>query len=91
MLEFLFGCQNVNWEGNKIKQNYQNLFAFLQNLISGAWVYKHCDLRPWDPRNDLVQFESNYVISTKTRHRTPMIRTSSIVSVEPSSVRKKMK
>ncbi|KAK6640821.1 hypothetical protein RUM44_012518 [Polyplax serrata] len=59
---------------------------FENNIISSSWVYKHCDLRPWDPRNDLLQYEFNYVISTKTRHRTPMIRTSSIVSVEPSSV-----
>ncbi|KAL0276216.1 UNVERIFIED_CONTAM: hypothetical protein PYX00_003829 [Menopon gallinae] len=59
---------------------------FEQSLISGAWVYKHCDLRPWDPRNDVQQYEYNYIICTKTRHRTPMIRTSSIVSVEPSNV-----
>ncbi|XP_066999126.1 oxysterol-binding protein-related protein 8 isoform X2 [Anabrus simplex] len=52
---------------------------FEQDLISGQWVYKHADLRPWDPRNDLLQYEYNYVIQTKTRHRTPMIRTSSIV------------
>lgn len=58
----------------------------LQSLITGAWVYKHCDLRPWDPRNDLIQYECNYVICTKTRHRTPMIRTSSIVSVDPATV-----
>nr|CAD7571408.1 unnamed protein product [Timema californicum] len=56
---------------------------FEQDLISGQWVYKHADLRPWDPRNDVFQYEFNYVIQTKTRHQTPMIRTSSIVSVDP--------
>nr|CAD7432463.1 unnamed protein product [Timema monikensis] len=56
---------------------------FEQDLISGQWVYKHADLRPWDPRNDVCQYEFNYVIQTKTRHQTPMIRTSSIVSVDP--------
>nr|CAD7200246.1 unnamed protein product [Timema douglasi] len=58
-------------------------FHPLQDLISGQWVYKHADLRPWDPRNDVCQYEFNYVIQTKTRHQTPMIRTSSIVSVDP--------
>lgn len=59
---------------------------FQQDLKSGQWVYKHSDLRPWDPRNDLYQFEHNYVIQTRTKHATPMIRTASIVSVEPQSV-----
>ncbi|GFG28685.1 hypothetical protein Cfor_05970 [Coptotermes formosanus] len=59
---------------------------FEQDLISGHWMYKHADLRPWDPRNDVCQYEYNYVIQTKTRHQTPMIRTASIVSVDPQTV-----
>ncbi|GLH15638.1 uncharacterized protein GBIM_20046 [Gryllus bimaculatus] len=59
---------------------------FEQDLVSGQWVYRHADLRPWDPRNDLLQYEYNYIIQTKTRHRTPMIRTASIVSVDPQMV-----
>lgn len=43
--------------------------------------YKHADIRPWDGRNDLYQYETNYTVCTKTRHKTPMIRTQSIVSV----------
>ena len=43
--------------------------------------YKNADIRPWDPRNDLYQYEHNYIVCTKTRHKTPMIRTQSIVSV----------
>ncbi|XP_049782950.1 oxysterol-binding protein-related protein 8 [Schistocerca nitens] len=58
---------------------------FEQDIISGQWVYKHADLRPWDPRNDVLQYEYSYVIQTKTRHRTPMIRTASIVSVDPQN------
>ena len=76
------------------------------------YVYKHADLRPWDPRNDVLQwvqfyleipesiiiitfqttitfhivminsrYECDYNICTKTRHKTPMMRTQSIVSV----------
>jgi len=43
--------------------------------------YKHADVRPWDGRNDLYQYETNYTVCTRTRHKTPMIRTQSIVSV----------
>ena len=43
--------------------------------------YKHADVRPWDGRNDLYQYENDYTVCTKTRHKTPMIRTQSIVSV----------
>ena len=43
--------------------------------------YKHADVRPWDGRNDLYQYERDYTVCTKTRHKTPMIRTQSIVSV----------
>ncbi|KAG0726030.1 Oxysterol-binding protein-related protein 8 [Chionoecetes opilio] len=56
---------------------------FAQDLVRGAYVYKHSDLRPWDPRTDLFQYEHNYVIATKTRHKAPMIRTASIISVDP--------
>lgn len=50
--------------------------------VTDSWHYRHADVRPWDQRNDVVQYESNLVIATKTRHRTPMIREASIVSVE---------
>ncbi|XP_037026570.1 oxysterol-binding protein-related protein 8 isoform X3 [Bradysia coprophila] len=56
---------------------------FHQDIVTGQWHYKCADLRPWDPRNDLRQFESNYKIQTKTRHQAPMVRTASIISSEP--------
>lgn len=59
---------------------------FQQDLKTGQWVYKHSDLRPWDPRNDLYQYENEYKILTRTQHPTPMIRTASIISVEPQQV-----
>ncbi len=32
-----------------------------------------CSLRPWDPQNDVVEYESNYMLQTQTRipNRTP--------------------
>lgn len=59
---------------------------FQQDLKTGQWVYKHSDLRPWDPRNDLYQYEYEYKILTRTKHPTPMIRTASIISVEPQQI-----
>ncbi|XP_055375611.1 oxysterol-binding protein-related protein 8 isoform X2 [Condylostylus longicornis] len=59
---------------------------FQQDLLTGKWIYKYADLRPWDPRNDLRQYESDYRIITKTRHQAPMVRTASIVSSDPLHV-----
>ena len=56
--------------------------CFELDPVTDSWHYRHADVRPWDQRNDVVQYESNFVIATKTRHRTPMIREASIVSVE---------
>lgn len=56
---------------------------FQQDIVTGQWHYKYADLRPWDLRNDLRQYESNYRIVTKTKHHAPMVRTASIVSSEP--------
>lgn len=71
----------------KIKCEEWHPLHFQQDFQSGKWVYNHSDLRPWDPRNDLYQYENNYIIKTKTKHPTPMIRTGSIISVEPPTVR----
>jgi len=57
---------------------------FEQDELTGDWVYKYADLRPWDPMNDVLQYENNYVIQTKTRHRMPVVRTTSITNVDES-------
>ncbi|XP_067656218.1 oxysterol-binding protein-related protein 8-like isoform X1 [Haliotis asinina] len=55
---------------------------FERDLITADWIYRHIDMRPWDPSNDLVQYENDYIIQTHTRHRTPVVRTMSITSLE---------
>jgi len=50
------------------------------------YVYNHSDARPWDDNNDLYAYESDFVIRTKTKHKTPMVRTQSIVSVSDEAV-----
>ncbi|XP_069132132.1 oxysterol-binding protein-related protein 8-like isoform X1 [Argopecten irradians] len=59
---------------------------FERDLLTGDWVYKDVDMRPWDPSNDLLQYESNYCIQTWTRHKTPVVRTCSIASLEQTPV-----
>lgn len=67
-----------------VKYNYI-ISSITQDIITGNWVYRNADVRPWDPRNDVVQYEENYIVRTKTRHKTPIMRTGSIVSTEPQS------
>ncbi|XP_041365973.1 oxysterol-binding protein-related protein 8-like isoform X2 [Gigantopelta aegis] len=54
---------------------------FEQDIMSGAWVYKQIDMRPWDPSNDVIQYEKDFVVRTHTRHKTPVVRTMSITSL----------
>lgn len=40
--------------------------------------------------NDLLQYENDYVIQTKTRHRTPVVRTTSIANMNDSASLKRV-
>uniref|UniRef100_A0A672SNW3 Oxysterol binding protein like 8 n=1 Tax=Sinocyclocheilus grahami TaxID=75366 RepID=A0A672SNW3_SINGR len=51
---------------------------FEQDPVTGEWHYRYADTRPWDPLNDLIQFEKDGCIQTKVRHRTPMVRSASV-------------
>ena len=57
-----------------------------QDPSTEQYVYNHSDARPWDENNDLYAYESDFVIRTKTKHKTPMVRTQSIVSVSDEAV-----
>jgi hypothetical protein len=47
-----------------------------------TWRYRNEDLRPWDNGNDLIEFERDYMVQVHQRHKTPIMRTSSLMSVE---------
>ncbi|KAB7506058.1 Oxysterol-binding protein-related protein 8 [Armadillidium nasatum] len=66
----------------KAKCEEWNAKFFIQDPTVGVYVYRFSDLRPWDPRTDLYQYEYDYEVTTRTRLKAPMIRTASIVSVE---------
>ncbi|CAF3002584.1 unnamed protein product [Rotaria socialis] len=37
---------------------------------SKEWIYTYSDARPWDAHNDISTFENNFIICTRTRHRS---------------------
>ncbi|XP_051977165.1 oxysterol-binding protein-related protein 8-like isoform X2 [Xyrauchen texanus] len=65
----------------KVKCEEWTPHLFEQDPATGEWHYRYADTRPWDPLNDLIQFEKDGCIQTKVRHRTPMVRSASVVSL----------
>ncbi|XP_043963578.1 oxysterol-binding protein-related protein 8 isoform X1 [Gambusia affinis] len=61
---------------------------FEQDPVTGEWHYRYADTRPWDPLNDLIQFEIDGCIQTKVRHRTPMVRSGSLISLSNQGPRR---
>lgn len=57
---------------------------FIQDPQTGEWIYRYADNRPWDPRTDVLQYERDYIVQTKTKHKTPniIVKTNSVVSIE---------
>lgn len=60
------------------------LFELDHNV--GTWLYKHADYRPWDLQNDLEQFERDFMIKTRVKHPTPLVRTISISTSDVTAV-----
>lgn len=79
-------AQRISAKERKATCNDWIPLLFQQDMVTGQYHYKFADLRPWDPRNDLRQYECSYRIQTKTRHQAPMVRTASVVSTEPLSI-----
>ncbi|XP_011413025.3 oxysterol-binding protein-related protein 8 isoform X5 [Magallana gigas] len=72
---------------NEAKERKAKMLEWMPRLferdpLTGDWVYKFVDMRPWDQSNDLLQYEQGYRIQTWTKHRTPVVRTCSITSLE---------
>eukprot|EP00057_Strongylocentrotus_purpuratus_P012544 XP_011667018.1 PREDICTED: oxysterol-binding protein-related protein 8 isoform X4 [Strongylocentrotus purpuratus] len=73
--------QRNGFKERKIKMVEWVPKLFERDDITSDWIYKHMDTRPWDILNDIEQFELDGVIQTRTRHRTQIVRTTSIVSI----------
>ncbi|KAH8280158.1 hypothetical protein KR018_012563 [Drosophila ironensis] len=53
----------------------------------GHWVYKYADLRPWDSRNDVRQYECQYKVLTQTRNKSvPIVHASDMLHPKRSSL-----
>ncbi|CAG2108237.1 unnamed protein product [Medioppia subpectinata] len=67
---------------NKMEKWIPKLFVF--DGHHNDWLYISADIRPWDIRTDVKQYENEYVIQTITRHRTPNLAVVSTGSVTTS-------
>uniref|UniRef100_A0AAY5EL65 Oxysterol-binding protein n=1 Tax=Electrophorus electricus TaxID=8005 RepID=A0AAY5EL65_ELEEL len=66
-------AQRKSARERKMKCEEWKPVLFEQDTATGEWHYRYADTRPWDPLNDLIQFEKDGCIQTKVRHRTPMV------------------
>ncbi|XP_038008994.1 oxysterol-binding protein-related protein 8 isoform X3 [Motacilla alba alba] len=66
-------AQRKSAKERKLKDEEWTCKLFDQDPVTGEWHYKYADTRPWDPLNDMIQFEKDGTIQTKVRHRTPMV------------------
>ncbi|KRY53188.1 Oxysterol-binding protein-related protein 8 [Trichinella britovi] len=53
---------------------------------SNMWIYRHADYRPWDIQNDLFQYECDFIIQTKALHKTPIVKSNSVRSLNSLAV-----
>ncbi|XP_041267192.1 oxysterol-binding protein-related protein 8 isoform X4 [Onychostruthus taczanowskii] len=80
-------AQRKSAKERKLKGEEWTCKLFDQDSVTGEWHYKYADTRPWDPLNDMIQFEKDGTIQTKVRHRTPMVTVPQIKR-KPSSLTK---
>ncbi|KAK1340898.1 hypothetical protein QTO34_017295 [Cnephaeus nilssonii] len=66
-------AQRQSARDRKTKNEEWTCKLFELEPLTGEWHYKFADTRPWDPLNDMIQFEKDGVIQTKVKHRTPMV------------------
>ncbi|XP_050744420.1 oxysterol-binding protein-related protein 8 isoform X2 [Drosophila biarmipes] len=53
----------------------------------GQWLYKYADLRPWDSRNDVRQYECQFKVLTQTRHKSvPIVHSAEMIHPLRSSI-----
>ena len=51
--------------------------------LSSTFIF--CSVRPWDPMTDLKEYENDGIIKTQYRLKAPMVRTTSLLSVQPDN------
>ncbi|CAK9304770.1 unnamed protein product [Gordionus sp. m RMFG-2023] len=86
----LSGKENKNSRDENVA-NAGNVNTEGERNDRGDWIYKYCDLRPWDPHNDLYQYEKAFEILTKTLHKQRPLPKLSLIQTERSYVNGKEK
>ena len=68
------------------KQESMRLIYFVVVVVlrlSSTFIF--CSVRPWDPMTDLKEYENDGIIKTQYRLKAPMVRTTSLLSVQPDN------
>ncbi|XP_017871370.1 PREDICTED: oxysterol-binding protein-related protein 8 isoform X3 [Drosophila arizonae] len=55
---------------SRLQNDQPHVPALFELNAYGEWIYKYADLRPWDVRNDVRQYECDYKVLTETRNKT---------------------
>lgn len=77
-------CERYLYQNSYIcPSSFSSLLCFFVSII-----LFFLSTRPWDPLNDLIQFEKDGCIQTKVRHRTPMVRSGSLISLSNQGPRR---
>ncbi|XP_069756784.1 oxysterol-binding protein-related protein 5 isoform X2 [Narcine bancroftii] len=53
---------------------------FQQDEVTKNWKYKFIDPCPWDPTNDMIQFEKDGIVQTRIRHKSLTVKSRNIGS-----------
>ncbi|XP_043404748.1 oxysterol-binding protein-related protein 5 isoform X1 [Chelonia mydas] len=62
---------------------------FRHDAATNEWHYKYEDLRPWDPLNDIAQFEKDGILQTMERHLSTRILSHKTMCINNQVIRHK--
>ncbi|XP_044871407.1 oxysterol-binding protein-related protein 5 isoform X1 [Mauremys mutica] len=62
---------------------------FRHNAATNEWHYKYEDLRPWDPLNDIAQFEKDGILQTMERHLSTRMSSHKTMCINNQVIRHK--
>ena len=72
--------QRENYADRKLKNVEYTPSLFTYDNDSKQWIYNYSDLRPWDPQTDMFQYESNFKITTKTKHNLSKLKSNQLIT-----------
>ncbi|KAH8310299.1 hypothetical protein KR044_000588 [Drosophila immigrans] len=79
----------------RLENDQQHVPALFALDNDGQWVYKYADMRPWNPRQDVRQYECDYKVLTQKRveaaadDEEPIIRTRQQIAAKAAKAKNK--